>query len=301
MTKVPDYLEIFGLKDHPFRLTPDTDYFFPSETHVKTFEIIKYGLLRGEGFISLTGEPGTGKTLLLRLLLNELPKEKEIAIILSPTLSPIDLLRAILEDLEIPFSTVDSKEQLLRRFRDYLINISHEGKTLILVIDEAQNLPSESLEELRLLSNLETEKKKLVQILLVGQPLLEEKLKRPELSQLLQRITINECLSSLSREETLDYILFRWEKAGGSNLEISYTARKLLYQHSKGIPRSINKIMDRAILFAAAKNTNKIDKEIVVDALESLKIGDFYTKYHLFLPLIFSTLLIILGIFWWLR
>ncbi|AEH45740.1 AAA ATPase [Thermodesulfatator indicus DSM 15286] len=265
-----DYLKNFGLKDHPFRLTPDTSYFFPSEKHTSALEVLKYALARGEGFLVLTGEPGTGKTLLLRILLEELPADREVALILSPTLSPKELLKAILEDLNIPFSTEESKEQLLRRFKDYLLSLAQEGKTLLLIIDEAQNLPTESLEELRLLSNLETDKKKLVQILLVGQPGLADKLNSKELSQLLQRITVWEKLSPLNQEEILEYLNFRWHRAGGHSLKLENKALKVLYRESGGIPRLLNKIMDRAVLFAAAEKKKKIDSKVLKEALVSL-------------------------------
>jgi len=269
MGKVPDYLEFFGLEDHPFRLTPDTKYFFPSEPHQRVFEVLRYGLNRGEGFLVLTGEPGAGKTLLLRLLLNEEDPSRELALLFSPTLKPEELLVAILEDLGIELSGKENKEYLLRLFYDHLLKLAQEGKTLLLVIDEAQNLPLESLEELRLLSNFETEQKKLIQILLTGQPSLDEKLRSPALAQLLQRITIWERLEPLSLEETLNYIQFRWHRAGGANLWLDKGALRLLYKVSKGLPRQINKIMDRAVLFAAAEGKESLSKKVIREAIES--------------------------------
>ncbi len=272
MATVPDYLEFFGLKEHPFRLTPDTKYFFPSEAHQRAFEILRYGLARGEGFLILTGEPGTGKTLLLRLLLREEEPSKEVALILSPTLDPHELLMAILEDLGIRVSGSETKEQLLRKFYDYLLKIAEAGKTLLLVMDEAQNLPLESLEELRLLSNFETEERKLLQILLIGQPALEEKLKSPFLLQLLQRITIWERLEPLDLEETFHYVQFRWHRAGGIGSLLEKGSTKILHRASEGIPRQINKIMDRAALFAAAEEQKTISKKILKEAIQSLDL-----------------------------
>ena len=297
MEKVPDYLEFFGLKDHPFRLTPDTKYFFPSEPHQKAFEVLRYGLNRGEGFLILTGKPGAGKTLLLRILLKEKDPSKELALLLSPNLNPRELLIAILEDLGIKISGKENKEQLLRLFYDYLLKIAKENRTLLLVIDEAQNLPLESLEELRLLSNFETEEKKLLQILLVGQPSLEEKLKSPALAQLLQRITIWERLEPLSSKEILSYVQFRWHRAGGAGLYLDRGAKRLLYRISEGLPRQINKIMDRAVLFAAAEGKKTISKKFLKEAAESYQL---LPKRNWVFPWAFAmAALILMAVFWY--
>jgi len=265
-TDIPDYLAFFGLRDHPFRMTPDTDYFYPSRQHKAVFEALKYGLMKREGFLVLTGEPGMGKTLLIRLLFRELPQNVLTAMILTPTLGPKELIEAILEDLSIPAS--GSKENLLKTFRDYLFGLSSEDKTLLLVIDEAQNLPEESLEELRLLSNFETEKGKLLQILLSGQPLLEEKLRSPALSQLAQRITIWERLEPFTKEEALDYVRFRLARAGAAGVVFRRGADKELHRLSGGIPRVINKIMDRALLIAFAQGSSSLSPKILREAAE---------------------------------
>ncbi len=269
MENIPDYLEFFGLKDHPFRLTPDTKYYFPSRTHQAVHDVLQFGLARGEGFLVLTGKPGSGKTMLLRLILKNNSPERELALLLSPTLAPKELLMAILEDVGLPVDPGRTKDHLLRQFRDYLLGLAEQGKTLLLVIDEAQNLPLESLEELRLLSNLETEEKKLLQILLVGQPGLGNKLRSPQLAQLLQRITIWEHLHPLSYQETVAYVQYRWHRAGGTNLEFSRGAPKFLYETSQGLPRQINKIMDRAILLAASEGKRSITWRHLAQALDS--------------------------------
>lgn len=269
--EMPDYLGFFGLRDHPFRMTPDTDYFYPSSEHKAAFESLKYGILKREGFLVLTGEPGMGKTLLIRLLFKELPTDVLTAMILTPTLGPKELFEAILEDLSIPAS--GSKESLLKTFRDYLFGLAKEGKTLLLVIDEAQNLPVESLEELRLLSNFETEKGKLLQILLSGQPLLEEKLRSPALSQLAQRITIWEKLEPFGREEVLDYVRFRLARAGGAGVVFSRGVDRELHRLTGGIPRVINKVMDRALLIAFARGTSRVSPQIVREAAEAAALS----------------------------
>lgn len=269
--EMPDYIGFFGLRDHPFRMTPDTDYFYPSSEHKAAFESLKYGILKREGFLVLTGEPGMGKTLLIRLLFKELPTDVLTAMILTPTLGPKELFEAILEDLSIPAS--GSKESLLKTFRDYLFGLAKEGKTLLLVIDEAQNLPVESLEELRLLSNFETEKGKLLQILLSGQPLLEEKLRSPALSQLAQRITIWEKLEPFGREEVLDYVRFRLARAGGAGVVFSRGVARELHRLTGGIPRVINKVMDRALLIAFARGTSRVSPQIVREAAEAAALS----------------------------
>jgi len=265
-----DYLSFFGLNDHPFRLTPDTRYFFPSSKHKAVLEVIKYGIQRGEGFIVVTGDPGSGKTMLLRVLLKELDPAFETALIIAPTLEPKELLQAILEDIGIDFNPSDTKERLVKKFRDYLIDLVNNGKRLLLVIDEAQNLPLASIEEIRLLSNLEMEDRKLFQILLVGQPSLELKLKSPELSQFTQRVSVWERIAHLSLEETLWYIQHRLGKAGGSHIPIEKGTEKILYLSTKGIPRLINKVMDRSLLVMAAKLQRRLTKEIIKEAVRSL-------------------------------
>lgn len=270
---IPDYIDFFGLQDHPFKLTPDTNYFFPSTTHKATYEILKYGLLRNEGFIIITGVPGSGKTLLLRLLLKENLNNKEFALLLSSNLTPKELLFSILFDLNITNNNY-SIEYALRIFYDYLLNIGCQNKKLVIIVDEAQNLSFDTLEELRLLSNFETETFKLLQIILVGQPSLSQKLYSEKLYQLRQRITIWEEILPLNKEETLAYITFRWQQAGGGLIKIERGALNLLYRASGGIPRQINKIMDRAALFAAAERKKFFSKKILEAALENLKIPD---------------------------
>ncbi|MCX7823435.1 MAG: AAA family ATPase [Syntrophobacterales bacterium] len=265
-----NYLHFFGLSDYPFRLTPDTKYFFPSSRHKTVLEVIKYGLNRGDGFIIVTGDPGAGKTMLLRVLMKELDPSFETALIIAPTLEPKELLQAILEDLGVEFSSSDTKERLIKKFREHLIEMVSKGKKLLLIIDEAQNLPLSSIEEIRLLSNLETEERKLIQILLVGQPTLEEKLKSPELSQFIQRISIWERIAHLSRDETIWYVQHRLGCAGGAHIPIEKPAEKLLYKVTQGIPRLINKVMDRTMLVTATKLQRRITKGIMKEAIESL-------------------------------
>lgn len=267
-----DYLQFFGFQDYPFRLTPDTRYFFPSSRHRAALETIRYGLGRGEGFLVLVGDPGIGKTMLLRILLRDLSGDHyQTALIMAPALEPKELLQAILEDVKLPYDPSDSKERLLRRFQDYLLQWAAQGKHFVLVVDEAQNLPVESLEEIRLLSNLETEDKKLIQILLVGQSSLEEKLKRPELCQLKQRISLWERLEPLSEEEVSWYAQYRMTRAGGAAIPFEKGAEKVLCEASRHVPRLINKIMDRALLVAASRWERHISMAALREALRTLE------------------------------
>lgn len=269
---VRDYLQFFGFQDYPFRLTPDTRYFFPSSKHKAVLETIHYGLARGEGFLVLVGDPGIGKTMLLRILLKDLSDDHyRTALIMTPALEPKELLQAILEDVQLPFEASDGKERLLRTFQRYLLQEAAQGRQFVLVVDEAQNLPVESLEEIRLLSNLETEDKKLIQILLVGQSSLEEKLHRPELRQLKQRISLWERLEPLSSDEVSWYTQYRMTRAGGASIPFDKGAEKLLCDASGHVPRLINKIMDRALLVAASRLERHISAEIVREALKTLE------------------------------
>ncbi|QER42614.1 AAA family ATPase [Thermodesulfobacterium sp. TA1] len=266
-----DYLNFFGLKEPPFSLTPDPNYFFPSSTHIKVIEVLKYGFLKKEGFMVLTGEPGLGKTLLIKLLLNLLPESYYTLFLLTPTLSPNELIITISQKLKFISEKENppSKETLLNLLQKYLEQLEKENKTLLIIIDEAQNLPIETLEELRLLSNFETERNKLIQFFLVGQPLLTTKLKNYRLYQLSQRITIWENITPFNQEETAEYVRFRLFKAGYPVISFERGFEKLLYKFTQGIPRLINKLMDRTLLVAYAEKSQKIKKKHLKTAKRS--------------------------------
>src|SRR4030067_1802787 len=181
-----DFLSFFGLKEDPFKLTPDPAYFYPSSTHNEGLLLLNYSIEQKEGFTTVIGDPGSGKTTLLNVFLEKWRSRAEIAIVLTPRLSPEEFLVSILEDLDISFKR-KNKNEIIKAFRDFMIEKSSEGKWVIIIVDEAQNLPDETLEELRLLSNLENDKDKLLQIVLLGQPELESKLRSNRLRQLKQR------------------------------------------------------------------------------------------------------------------
>ena len=267
-----NYLEFFGLQEDPFRMTPDRNYYFPTKGHAALREVIRYGLQGDEGFIIVTGEIGTGKTLMLRLMMDDLPDRFETAVILSPHLSRLELLLAIFQDIGLPVPTGNtaSLDSLLRILNDHLYALALQGKKLLIVIDEAQNLPDESLEQLRLLSNFETDTQKLLQIVLFGQPELRDKLAQNNMRQLVQRVSIMETLAPLSKQEMISYILHRFKKSGVYKMPRSFATTDLLWRFTKGYPRLINKIMSRTLLVAYAEKETRISRKIVKEAIASL-------------------------------
>jgi general secretion pathway protein A len=244
--------------------------------HKEALDTMVYSISSGEGFVMITGTPGVGKTLLVRTLLRELGEKVSLALVLNPTISPRELLSVILDDLGI--STMEesqniSKEMLLRRFRDYLLEKSTKGIKTIIIIDEAQNLPKGTLEELRMLSNLETDKEKLLQIILVGQLELEERLQYDEMKQLAQRITIRYRIRHLSPEETGAYVRHRLEVAGGDASSVKFMPRVMAKIHalSDGIPRRINLICERALMAAYVKGDKSVSRKHLVRAIKSIE------------------------------
>jgi len=274
-----NYLLFFGLDREPFLIPPDREVFYPSPGHRGAEGALRFGLDQGEGFMILTGEVGTGKTLLLRRLLAGLPQRYETALILSPNLTPQELLPAILHDLgltpAIEPNTGIGMDRLLRQLNDHLAELADQGRRLVVVIDEAQNLPLESMEQLRLLSNFESDTNKLIQIILVGQPELRERLNRNELRQLRQRIAVVEQLQPLATEEIILYVDTRLSWAGGTRLEISRPALTLLQRYSQGIPRLINKAFSRALLIAYSQQSLTITHAILQESIASLDEADF--------------------------
>ncbi len=269
--QIPDYLDWFHFTEPPFSLLPDLDFFYPSRSHKQALEVLRYGIARGEGFMVLSGQAGTGKTMLLRLLLNELPQEKQAAFIVTPAVSPKGLMSLLLEELGLEVGQSRGELALmLKDFQEHVLSLAEKNQSLLIVVDEAQDLPIETVEQLRLLSNIETGKKKLIQILLVGQPEIRRLLDDPRLCQLTQRIVINETLSPLNRQETADYVKFRLAKAGRPDMELSSALQSIIYKNSGGLPRLINRLMDRTLLMAAASGAQNISVNHLQEALSTL-------------------------------
>ena len=269
--EVPDYLEWFKFSEPPFRLLPDLDFFFPSKSHKQALDVLLYGIVRGEGFMVLSGQAGSGKTMLLRLLLRQLPEDKQAAFIVTPAVSPKGLMGLLLEELGVPIARDRSELALmLKDFQQHVLSLAEKNKSLLIIVDEAQDLPIETVEQLRLLSNIETGKKKLIQILLVGQPEIKRLLDDPRLCQLTQRIVINETLSPLNKKETEDYVKFRLSRAGRPDMELPEGFISLLYKNSGGLPRLINRLMDRTLLMAAAAGSKTLSVAYLNEALSTL-------------------------------
>ncbi len=280
-----DFLSFFGLKEDPFKLTPDPAYFYPSSTHNEGLLLLNYSIEQKEGFTTVIGDPGSGKTTLLSVFLEKWSSRAEIAIVLTPRLSPEEFLVSVLEDLDISFER-KNKNEIIKAFRDFMIKKSSEGKWVIIIVDEAQNLPDETLEELRLLSNLETDKDKLLQIVLLGQPELESKLNSDRLRQLNQRITTRIYLKHFTHDETLDYINYRTIKAGKQNLLLDKKAGKIAYKLSKGIPRLINMLISRALMAAYLEESNIILPRHISHAVKSLNHSEMKMQNRMrFFPL----------------
>lgn len=263
-------LSFFGLNEYPFRLTPDREFYFPSAEQCAIAKVVKYGLEQGEGFLVITGEVGTGKTMLIRYLTNVLFCNYKTSMVISPQLSPLELVQAIIRDTGVKPEPQASLEQLLHSLNEYLFRLAEDGKRLVVIIDEAQDLPLESLEQLRLLSNFETDKQKWLQILLVGQPELKDIISSSQLRQLNQRITITETLHPLSARETKEYISFRLNRAGRGDMLPPSSFIKNIFQYSRGIPRLINKLMARTMLIMYGEKKHSFDKKNLREAAQSL-------------------------------
>ena len=275
------YLRYFGLNEAPFSITPDPAFVFLSPRHRDALAHLLYGIGKGGsgGFVQLTGEVGTGKTTLCRVMLEQIPEGTRIALLLNPLVTPRELLAAISEELEIDTSdSRDSTRLLVDRLNIYLLDAHGRGESVVVVIDEAQNLSPEALEQVRLLTNLETAKEKLLQIVLLGQPELRELLQRRNLRQLAQRITARYHLSPLGPKDTHLYIQHRMQVAGAQRNPFKRRAMNALYQRSQGIPRLINIIADRSLIAAYAKERADVTAAMVHEAANEVQLGERQVK-----------------------
>ena len=265
------YLEFFGLREKPFGLTPDPKFLFFSEKHREGLDHLLYGIHQKEGFVLISGDTGTGKTTLCRALLERLDyREVTTALILNPLLSEEELLKAILEDFGLPAKGATRKE-LLDVLNRFLLKSLAAGKTTVLIIDEAQNLSTECLEQVRLLSNLETDKEKLIQIILVGSEELPAKLELPKLRHLQQRISLRYHLRPLDKQETRRYLQHRLNMArGAGSTSFEKGSYQEIYRFSKGVPRLINIIAERALMAGYLAESRKIKRVHVLEGRQSL-------------------------------
>jgi len=262
------YTSFFGLHEKPFAITPDPRYLYLSERHAEALAHLLYGINEAGGFIQLTGEVGTGKTTIIRSLLEQLPEHADVALILNPRITPAEFLLTICEELGVPVPEPGrgSVKSLMDLLGHHLLASHAKGRRVVLIVDEAQNLSAQTLEQVRLLTNLETATTKLLQIILIGQPELRDLLGRPELRQLAQRITGRYHLSPLTPNETIGYIKHRLRVAGSTGEVFTLGGLRETHRLSHGIPRIINVISDRALLGAFTREEHRVTGALVRDA-----------------------------------
>jgi general secretion pathway protein A len=257
------YIQYFGLRENPFALPPDPRYLYLGTRHQEALAHLMYGITDGGGFVQLSGEVGTGKTMMIRALLERLPKTVDLALVLYPFLSVMEFIAAICDELKIPRPAGDSLKGMIDALNGYLLANHANGRRTVLVVDEAHKLPREVLEQIRLLTNLETTKEKLLQIILVGQPELNAVLARHDMRQLAQRITARYDLKPLTWEESCEYVMHRCRVAGAQMPLFNRGALRTIRRLAGGIPRVINTLCDRALLAAYASGSSQVNSSIV--------------------------------------
>lgn len=267
------YCEYYGFLRRPFEMTPDPSFLYLGEAHREGLATLVYGVQSGKGFVLLTGEVGTGKTTLLHALLGQLDASTNCAFLFNPRLTPLDFFQILFEELGIDKKCANKAEYLLT-LNSFLIERLERNEQTLLILDEAQNLSPEMLEEIRLLSNLETPRSKLIQIMLVGQPELKALLARPELRQLRQRIGLRHHLRPFDERETWDYVDERLRKAGYSGKGIfKRSALRQLYTLTGGIPRLINSLCDSALLLGYSRDERILDGAVINEVARDLELG----------------------------
>lgn len=279
MTSSDLYMEFFGFSERPFTLLPDPDFLFWSRAHRRAFSVLEYGVLTRAPITVVTGEVGVGKTTLVQKLLQSLDDDITLGLISNAQGGRGELLQWVLNALGVETDLSAAYVTLFQQLQDFVIEEYAEGRRVILLIDEAQNLSVEGLEELRMLTNINSNKDELLQLVLVGQPELRQMVMRPELRQFAQRVTATYHIASLDRAAIAGYVQHRLTHVGGTGAEFTAEAIDLVHQHSHGIPRLVNKMCDFAMVYAATEERRVVDAAIIEEVLED----------GIFLPAIHST------------
>lgn len=265
------YTEHFGFSERPFKLLPDPDFLFWSKAHKRAFSILEYGMITRAPLTVVTGEVGTGKTTLIQALLAKIDRDMTVGLISNAQGGRGDLLRWVLSSLNLTSSPTDDYVTLFNQFQDFVIQEYSEGRHVLLIIDEAQNLAVESLEELRMLTNINSNKDELLQLILLGQPELREMISRPELRQFAQRVTATYHINPMDLPTTRNYVRHRLMHVGGTGQEFSSQAIRRVHEQAGGIPRMVNKLCDIALVYAASAGYKGVGvgtiKELVRDGI----------------------------------
>ena len=264
------YLEHHGLNDYPFRLTPDTDYLYMSSVHSRALAYMEYAIFNREGFVVVTGEIGTGKTTLIKKLLNDLSENVIVAKIFQTQLDEVELLQAVLVEFGLnPFTA--KKVELLNMINQFLIDSYNDGRQVLLIIDDAQNLSKRVLQEITMLSGVETQKEKILHVIIVGQPELNKKLESADMEQLLQRVSLRYHVRALTYEEVIEYVNYRIKVAGAKVCLFHDEVFPEIYKYTGGIPRLINTLCDTALTCVFADNKNVVTREDLSSAISELQ------------------------------
>lgn len=291
------YRKFYGFRERPFEITPDPNFVYLSEIHQEALAHLMYSVREGKGFSVITGEAGTGKTTLVQMLLSKLDGHVRTSYIFNPILDRADFLNYICDDLGIVSEGIKTRGQSLTALHAFLLDCFRNEEKVFLIIDEAQSLEPELLQEVRLLTNLETAKNKLLHVILLGQPELDQILKEPHFRPLKQRITVRFKLRPLNLKETKAYILYRLKRAGSRKLTLfDNSAIREIYRYSKGIPRLINIVCDNALLTGFSLGENRIGKSIINGVIGDLE-GSEHRKSKRLLTIILLILLVSIGAF----
>ena len=273
------YESFYGFKEKPFDLHPDPDYLYMSKVHEDTYVHLEYAIVENKGFVVVTGEIGSGKTTLINYLLNKIGADIQVGLVNNTNILPAEFLKMVCQEFELNPKTND-KAELIDIFSGYLIEQFAVGERVVLIVDEAQNLTNDTMEEIRMLSNIETEKHHLIQIILVGQPELKFKLQQRNLKQFVQRVTVHCHLKGLEKDEVNEYISHRLEVGGGDRIDIfDKETIDLISLYSRGIPRLINILCDSALVYGFADELETISRPILENVYEELKTLGTFTDY----------------------